>query len=267
MVRDALDRWCERGILGLVLAMLVFGPLALGAVRELSFTVIAGLTVGSAALWGARLWLEPRPQLLWPPLCWVVLAFAAYAIARYFTADIEYVARQELFRVLVYAFLFFAILNNLRRQEFAQIDQLHADLSGDGDLFLRGLSVRDQLGPCLALRSNPTRIRVRAPTFARTTWAVFLKCSCRLGLAYSLTGRIKAADENSFGYAGLVILAGIAVTVSRGSWVSSALSPGCCFSACWCSIVPTGFRQWYCWWHRGRGGLCSSQELRCPVPG
>ena len=28
MNREALDRWCERGILGLVLAILVFSPLA-----------------------------------------------------------------------------------------------------------------------------------------------------------------------------------------------------------------------------------------------
>ena len=41
--------------------------------------------------------------------------------ARYLTADIEYVARQEMIQVLLYAFLFFAIVNNLYRQESAQI--------------------------------------------------------------------------------------------------------------------------------------------------
>ncbi len=40
-----------------------------------------------------------------------------YAIVRYLNADIEYVARQELIRILVYACLFFAIINNLHRQE------------------------------------------------------------------------------------------------------------------------------------------------------
>ena len=84
MNREALDRWCERGILALVLAILVFGPLATGAVRTRSFLIIQGLTVGVLLLWGARFWLNPRPQLLWPPICWAVVAFTVYAIVRYF---------------------------------------------------------------------------------------------------------------------------------------------------------------------------------------
>src|SRR5215831_3741464 len=117
MNREVLDRWCERGILALVLTLLVFGPLALGAVRALEFSIIKGLTVVVMLLWGCRLWTGARPRLLWPPVCWAVLAFTVYAIARYLTADVEYLARIELLHVLVYSFLFFAILNNLHRQE------------------------------------------------------------------------------------------------------------------------------------------------------
>src|SRR5258706_7973124 len=108
MERERLDRWCEWGILGLVLGILVFGPLATGAVRPLDFLIIQGLTLGVLALWVARLWINPRPRLLWPPICWAVLAFAAYAVARYRFADLEIVARQEMIRVLIYTFLFFA---------------------------------------------------------------------------------------------------------------------------------------------------------------
>ena len=117
MDREVLDRWCERGILVLVLGVLVSGPLAFGAVPSPAFLVIQALTLGVMLLWGARFWLQSRPQLLWPPICWTVAAFTLYAIVRYLTADIEYVARQELIRVLVYAFLFLAILNNLHRRE------------------------------------------------------------------------------------------------------------------------------------------------------
>src|SRR5271163_2866543 len=119
--RDTLDNWCGRGILALVLAILVFGSLAMGAVDAWAFLVVQGLTIGVMFLWAARIWFSPKPQLLWPPICWVVLAFTIYAIARYLTADIEYVARQEMIRVLVCAFLFFAIVNNLYRQEFSQV--------------------------------------------------------------------------------------------------------------------------------------------------
>ena len=68
MNREVLDRWCERGILGLVLAILVFGPLGMGAVRPQEFLVIQGLTLGVLTLWVLRLWLGERSQLLWPPI-------------------------------------------------------------------------------------------------------------------------------------------------------------------------------------------------------
>ena len=80
--REKLDKWCERGILALILAILVFGPLAIGAVRTLEFVVIQTLTMGVVLLWIFRLWLSRHPVLFWPPLCWAVLAFVVYAIIR-----------------------------------------------------------------------------------------------------------------------------------------------------------------------------------------
>src|ERR1700733_6834345 len=85
--RKTFDNWCERGILALVLAVLIFGPLATGAVDAWAFLVIQGLTIGVMLLWALRIWINPKPKLLWPPICWVVLAFTIYAVARYLTAD------------------------------------------------------------------------------------------------------------------------------------------------------------------------------------
>src|SRR5215831_17334488 len=121
MNREVLDKGCERGILGLVLAILIFGPLAMGAVDTPFFLVIQALTMAVMLLWALRLWLNPRMAILWPPICWVVVTFTLYALGRYFTADLEYVARGEVIRVLIYAFLFLAILNNLHRQEYTQL--------------------------------------------------------------------------------------------------------------------------------------------------
>src|SRR5690349_1007420 len=112
MDREQIDSWCEKGILALVIGILVFSTLAFGAVGQWEFLVVQGLTLGTVVLWGVRLWLNPRPKFLWTPLCWGVVAFVAYAIVRYLQADIEYAARQELIRILVYALLFFIVLNN-----------------------------------------------------------------------------------------------------------------------------------------------------------
>lgn len=49
MNREVSDRWCERGILGLVLAILVFGPLAPGAAVRLvpAMAVLESVSAGS----------------------------------------------------------------------------------------------------------------------------------------------------------------------------------------------------------------------------
>ncbi len=223
MNREVLDRWCERGILGLVLLILVFGPLALGAVRGLEFAIIEGLTVAVILLWAARFWLAPRPQLLWPPICWAVLAFTAYAVARYLTADIEYVARHELLRVLVYAALFFAILNNLHRQESTQLVSFTL-------LFLAMGIAAYALYQFLTNSRyvwhfvSPYPHRGSGTYICPNHLGGFLEMLLPLGLAYTLSGRLQPVARILLGYASLVIAAGIVATVSRGSWLATAFA-------------------------------------------
>jgi O-antigen ligase len=223
MNRDVVDRWCERGILALVLAILVFGPLALGGVRALEFSIIEILTVAAALVWGVRLWISPRPQLLWPPICWAVVAFTLYALARYKTADIEYVARHEFLRILVYAFLFFVIINNLHRQETTQILSFTLVFLGLGLSFYalyQFLTGSERVWHFV----SPYKHRASATYFCPNHLGGFLEMLLPLGLAYTLLGRVKPLTRVFLGYAALVIIAGIAVTVSRGSWVSAGLA-------------------------------------------
>jgi len=218
-----MDRWLERGILSLVLAILVFGPLGLGAARGLEFAVIEGLTAGVVLLWGARLWVASRPQLLWPPICWGVLAFTAYAIARYCTADVEYVARQELMRVLVYAFLFFAILNNLHRQETTQIvsfTMVFLAMGIAGYAIYQFVSGSDYVWHFI----KPYPRRGTGTYICPNHLGGFLEVLLPLGLAYTMTGRLKPLTRVFLGYACLVILAGIGSTISRGSWAATGLA-------------------------------------------
>ena len=223
MNRERLDRWCEVGILALVLAILVFGPMALGAVRVPHFLVIQGLTIGVLALWGARFWLSSRPQLLWTPVCWAVLAFTLYAIGRHLTADVEYVARIELIRVLVYAALFFAVLNNLHRQESTQIITLTLVFLAMGICFyalyqfLSGSHTVWGIPSLYAPRASGTYI-------SPNHFGGFLEMLLPLAIASTITARFKALTKVFLGYAAVVILAGIAVTLSRGTWISTALA-------------------------------------------
>jgi O-antigen ligase len=217
--RERIDNWCEKVILGLVLAVLVAGPLALGGVRPWGFLLLQGLTMVVMVAWGLRLWISPKPTLLWPPICWAVLAFVIYAIARCCTADIEIVARKELLRVLVYAFLFYAILNNLHRQESTQIIALtlvFLAMALSGYAIFQFVTKSQRIwwitNPYYPGRGTGTYIYPNQ-------FAGFLEMIIPLGLCMVLMGRYSHLTKILIGYAVAVMLAGVGVTFSRGGWL------------------------------------------------
>lgn len=219
MNREALDRWCERGILCLVLAILVFSPVAFGAARLQEFLLVQLLTAGVLLLWIARVWLNDRPKFLLPPISWAVLAFVGYAVGRYLTCDVEYVGRQELLRVLVYAVVFFAVQNHLHRQESTQIIgftlfglaalisfyALYQFLTASGRVWNVDTGY---IGRGSGTYINPNHL------------AGFLEMLLPLAIAYVLVGRGKALTKILIAYTALMMVAGIAATASRGSWVA-----------------------------------------------
>jgi O-antigen ligase len=219
--RKNLDWWCERGILLLVLGMLAFAPLAFGAVDMWAFLVVQTAAAGVCLLWGARLWLNPRGRLLWPPLAWVVLAFMVYAVARYLTADIEYVARLETIQVLLFGFLFFAALNNLRGQE--EISAV------SGTLIVVATGVAGYAVAQLAHHSNqvwneisPYTGRASGTYISPNNLSCFLAMLLPLVLAYLLVGKIHIVTRILLVYAAVAMTAGLAVTFSRGGWIAAA---------------------------------------------
>ena len=221
MDRETLDMWCERGILGLVLGILIFAPLAFGVVDAWAFLVVQALTLGMLLVWTLRLWVSPKPQLLWPPLCWVVLGFTLYAVARYFTADIEYVARKEMIQVVIYAFLFYAIVNNLYRQEFSQIISftlIFLAMGISAYAIFQYLSHSERVWNLVAMYPG----RGTGTYISPDNLACLLAMILPLALAYMLAGRITPMTRIMLGYAALVILVGIAVTFSRGGWMACA---------------------------------------------
>jgi len=220
---NLLDRWCERGILAFVLAILVFGPLAFGAVDPPEFVVIEILTLGVLVFWGLRLCVSPKPKLLWPPICWAVAAFTAYAVVRYLTADIEYVARQELIRVLVYAFVFLAILNNLHRQN--QMRTICLVL-----IFLALAEAAYALYEYVTgwkhvwIPGQPDKHRGSGTYISPNHLGGFLEMILPLALSFTLVSRLKALWRIITAYAALVVIAGIGVTGSRGTWISASVA-------------------------------------------
>ena len=226
--RESLDRLCERGILALVTFILVFGPLAFGAVGAAQAVVIQTLTVLVLVLWAARVGLNKPYRLLWPPICWAVALFLVYAVVRYrmviAEGGVEYLARQELILVLIYGSLFLAILNNLSRQESTQV--LSVALLSVGTLIaLYALyQFLTKSGQVLWSPQYPSYFGRGSGTYVCPNhMAGFLEMILPLGLAYTLIGRFKPITKVFFGYATLAIFTGIGVSVSRGAWVATGL--------------------------------------------
>lgn len=210
-------------MLGLVLALLLVGPLATGAVRTQDFLALQAGTTGLIALWLARLALGLRFNLLLPPLTWFVLAFAALAVGRYFTADIEYVARQELLRLLLYAVVFLVVLTQLHKQEHVTVIAVT----------LLGLGAAEAMYALYQYLSGSTRVwhfikpylhRGSGTYISPNNLAGLLELLLPLGLAYLLVGRFRPVTKVLVGYATVMIAAGIAVSISRGSWLATGLT-------------------------------------------
>jgi O-antigen ligase len=229
MDREQLDDWCEKGVLGLVLGILGWSVLALGCTRPQDFVVVQWMTVALLALWTVRFIVNPKHRLLWVPICWPVLAFVAYAIVRYCTADVEYLARQELIRVLVYAVVFFAVINNLHKQEPSQIVGLTLiSLAALISMFavIQFLSDNGKAWTLVGLidKGDGYRKRGSGSFFSPNHLAGYLEMVLPLALAFTLTGRFSHVMKVVLAYASLVIFAGLTVTFSRAGWAAAAAS-------------------------------------------
>lgn len=235
MKRETLDGWLERAILGVGLLLFISLPLLFGGAPQRAtgsafdyilvepWVVAEVLTLVLMALWLVRLWVDPKPRLLVPPICWAVLAFTVYALGRYWTAEIEYLARQEVLRVVVYAFLFLVVLNNLHRQESTQVIGVSLIVLA---MLLSFVAVYQFLTESSRVWHlvTPYRQRGSGSFVSPNHLGGFLEMILPLALAYAMMAKFNVLAKIGLGYAALSILAGIIVTMSRGTWIATGLA-------------------------------------------
>lgn len=235
MNRDVLDQWLERLILWFTLALLVIMPVTFGGRPQPPtgtsidflliepFVIAEWFAVALLGLWLARLLAGTKVRLLFPPVCWAVLAFTIYAVARYWTADIEYVARQEVLKVIVYAFVFFVLLNNLHRQESTQIIGFTLIVTAMALAFYALYQYLADSNRVWHLVKD-YRNRGSGTFISPNHLGGFLEMILPLGLAYTLMGRFKPLVKVFLGYATAIVLAGLVVTMSRGAWLATLVA-------------------------------------------
>lgn len=223
--RAKLDSWCEKGIFCLIIGILVYSPIAIGSVRTQEFVLVQWLTVAVLALWTCRFWLNRKHRLLWPPVCWAVVGFMAYAVGRYCAADIEYVARQEMIKVLIYGFLFLAIVHNLYHLERIQaVGMILLCLGMVLGMYALGQFLTESDYVLGYLRPAAYHKRGSATFFCPNHLAGYLEILLPLGLAYTLTSRLSHLSKILLAYATLAIFTGIVVSISLGGWIATGLT-------------------------------------------
>ena len=230
MERSKIDSFLERLIWFLVIALLIIGPLSTGLVRPQDFVLAEWLTLGAVGVWILRIWSNFQYRVLCPPVCYLVVAFVGYALWRYTQAPIEYVARQELSRVMVYAAIFFLIVNNLQRQEATQWVSMVLIFLAMAICFYAVYQFLTKSEKVWSFTRPPGYEGRASGTYINPNHlAGFLEMVLPLALALTLAGRFSVLAKVLIGYAGLAILAGLALTISRGGWVAAVVGIGFLF--------------------------------------
>lgn len=220
--RQQLDVFCERGIFGAVALIVLWGPLAFGGVPAFSFLAIQGLTILALGLWAVRIWVQRPFRLLWPPVCWAVFVFVLYALVRCRLVQIEYIARRELIEIIVYASLFFIIINNLNRRESATIISLCLIALGLVLSWDAVYQFATKYPRIWGVARYTQYLERGSGTFKNPNhFAGFLGMIIPLALSYTLMSRFKPAMKVLFAYCAMAMLAGVGVSLSRGGIIAA----------------------------------------------
>jgi len=224
-LRERIDTFCARAILLLLLFILVWGALAYGGWDPTSFLVIQGAAVAALALWMVRFWVQRPFRLLWPPMCWAVLAFLIYALARCRMVEVEYAGRQQLIQVLLYGALFLLVLNNLNRKNSANFISLTLIAVG----FLMAMFALFQFAthyPMIwGFRRLDQYMGRGSGTFINPNHlAGFLGMIVPLALAYTVMSRFSPTIKVLLAYSAVTMLAGIVVSLSRGGILAAVVA-------------------------------------------
>src|SRR5260221_8339510 len=107
---------CQTAVVTLCALILVFAPLAFGAVRFWALGPILIVIGLAGVLWIVRILSTREIPVVFSALGPPAIALAAYGVIRYGLSEIEPIARGAMMQALGAVLLFFLILNNLRHR-------------------------------------------------------------------------------------------------------------------------------------------------------
>jgi O-antigen ligase len=237
-----VDLLCERSILVLVSLVVLGGPLAFGCVPPLDFLGMAALAVLALGLWAVRLWIQRPFRLLCPPAAWAALVFLLYAIVRCQDRFVllAYPARTELIQVIIYASLFFAIVNNLHRRESATVIACCLIAVGLGLSWVAFFQVTTKATHIWGWLRPEQYGRRASGTYSNPDHlAALLGMAIPMALSFGVLSRFKPALKVLCIYAALCMIGGVGLTVSRGGILAMGAMLG---AFCLVLVTQRGYR-------------------------
>lgn len=225
------DERLERAIEWLVLAAVGYGAIFFGGVRNTELAVMTGLVGSATLLWLVRIWIGCGHRLILHPVLAPIGLFSGYAVWRASTVPVPYAAQQEIWMILLYGVTFVVALNNLQGQDALQ--RVSTILVAIGTL----LSLY-ALGQFLS-QSDRVLWQVRPAQYFRRAGATFVNPNhfatlmvllLPIALGQVFLARAKGPIRVFHGYAAFMLLAGLAVTLSRGGWLAGGLVLGIFFA-------------------------------------
>ena len=216
------DELLERTLTILVPGLVVLNALLFGGVQNPEFSALAAF---GCVLWAARFWLNRSHRLLFHPVVLPLLGFLAYAAYRTQQVDVTYPARMELLALGTTTAVFLLSLNNLQRQETTQWAVAILVTAGTLIAAYAVVQLVRQSDRVLWVAQPAGYVKRAGGTFVNPNHlAGFLVALFPLAVSHLFIGRSKPLPKILFGYASLVMLAGIAVTMSRGGWAAALLA-------------------------------------------
>lgn len=214
-----------RAMLGVLVFVLVFAPVAFGAVRGTEYALVQWALLVMTGLALARLFVKEKFRFWLPPALWSVLPFVAYAAWRYSAADIEYLARQEFIQIAFGALLLSLVVTNLYEQE-AQRTIVWTLIAVATLISMYGiyqwLAGSDRV--LTVLRAGSYHGRASGTYICPNHFAGFVEMCLPLAVALAIGARISAVKRILLVYGGAVMFVGIAASGSRGGWVACMAS-------------------------------------------
>lgn len=211
----------ERAVFYILCLMLVFAPLAFGAVRPWSRNPMLLLTLVALLCWGARVVVAGRISWVRAPLDLPIAVGILYVVARYATSPVEWESRQEMLLVLMYAAVYFLATQHLVRRQRLNI--------------LLWLLVGVAIGICAYAIINRIRGvemvwwlpnkdysgRSFGTFYCPNHFSGYLELVLAVAGAHLLWSGRAAAQRIVLAYGVAVMLGGIAISLSRGGYLST----------------------------------------------